>query len=434
MAAKNPDRGDGLCSAASRRRSRRSTSWRANAASASPRIPRHRQHSAGFALLRRARTGRVLKDADLGLLLDVDVPWIPNDNPKAQDIRWIQIDVDPMKTEIPIWGFATDLRFQADCTTVLRQVLDGPAPRRRRIQGTRQGPHRVLGASAASAAQAPGRCGGKAGRRHDGRACLRRAQRQAHRRRHHRQRGGHQRPCRAGPVTPHQARNLFRAWRRRPRRQRRHGARHQAGAAGGRVVQIAGDGVFHFSNPDAVYAVAQQFNLPIFTLVLDNGGWRAVKSSVLRVYPKGTAAEIGSFQAKLHSGRQGEIRRFDQVASAFGAHGENVTIRGGAAGGDRALPQGRQGRPRRRARRRRDAALGGAGRGSGIRTHVRVSPKHAFQACAFNRSATPPRRGAEPIEAKGCAQPGPVPRGSASGDLGIGLGRAVGVGSTGSAL
>jgi hypothetical protein len=29
---------------------------------------------------------------------------------------------------------------------------------------------------------------------------------------------------------------------------------------------------------------------------------------------------------------------------------------------------------------------------SGIRTHVRVSPKHAFQACAFSHSAISPAR------------------------------------------
>jgi hypothetical protein len=34
---------------------------------------------------------------------------------------------------------------------------------------------------------------------------------------------------------------------------------------------------------------------------------------------------------------------------------------------------------------------GVAGGGSGIRTHVTVSRKHAFQACAFSHSATPPR-------------------------------------------
>ena len=36
--------------------------------------------------------------------------------------------------------------------------------------------------------------------------------------------------------------------------------------------------------------------------------------------------------------------------------------------------------------------LKGLGGESGIRTHVRVSPKHAFQACAFNHSAISPER------------------------------------------
>jgi hypothetical protein len=36
---------------------------------------------------------------------------------------------------------------------------------------------------------------------------------------------------------------------------------------------------------------------------------------------------------------------------------------------------------------RQDTPYGGE---SGIRTHVRVSPKHAFQACAFNHSAISP--------------------------------------------
>src|ERR1044072_1278950 len=34
-----------------------------------------------------------------------------------------------------------------------------------------------------------------------------------------------------------------------------------------------------------------------------------------------------------------------------------------------------------------------AGGESGIRTHVRVSPKHAFQACAFSHSAISPKQG-----------------------------------------
>ncbi|MFZ2029866.1 MAG: thiamine pyrophosphate-dependent enzyme, partial [Vitreimonas sp.] len=92
-----------------------------------------------------------------------------------------------------------------------------------------------------------------------------------------------------------------------------------------RVVQIIGDGGYHFSSPDSVYAVAQQYRIPIFTVVLDNGGWQAVKSAVQRVYPKGVAAETDAFQSRLRSGRPREARDFSGVARAFGAHGECVT-------------------------------------------------------------------------------------------------------------
>ena len=92
-----------------------------------------------------------------------------------------------------------------------------------------------------------------------------------------------------------------------------------------RIVQVIGDGGFHFSSPDSVYAVAQQYQIPILTVVLDNGGWQAVKSAVQRVYPKGIAAETDQFQSRLTSGRQGERRDFSDVAKAFGAHGECVT-------------------------------------------------------------------------------------------------------------
>src|SRR5260370_26025084 len=68
-----------------------------------------------------------------------------------------------------------------------------------------------------------------------------------------------------------------------------------------RIVQVIGDGGFHFSSPDSVYAVAQQYRIPIFTVVLDNGGWQAVKSAVERGSPKGIAAPTGQFPSPLHS-------------------------------------------------------------------------------------------------------------------------------------
>jgi acetolactate synthase-1/2/3 large subunit len=88
-----------------------------------------------------------------------------------------------------------------------------------------------------------------------------------------------------------------------------------------RVVHIEGDGGFHFSTPTSVYAVAQAEGLPIFTVVLDNGGWQAVKEAVIRVHPDGPAVLHNEFQARL----RGERRHFEAVAQAFGAHGERVT-------------------------------------------------------------------------------------------------------------
>jgi acetolactate synthase-1/2/3 large subunit len=92
-----------------------------------------------------------------------------------------------------------------------------------------------------------------------------------------------------------------------------------------RVVQVIGDGGFHFSSPDSVYAVAQQYQIPIFTVVVDNGGWQAVKSATQRVYPTGVAAQTDRFQSRLLAGRQGERRDFADVAKAFGAYGESVS-------------------------------------------------------------------------------------------------------------
>jgi acetolactate synthase-1/2/3 large subunit len=91
------------------------------------------------------------------------------------------------------------------------------------------------------------------------------------------------------------------------------------------VVQIVGDGSFHFSTPDSVYATAQQYGLPILTVVLDNRGWQAVKEATLKVYPDGTALRHDSFQSRLDGRRNDSRRHFEEVGRAFGAHGERVT-------------------------------------------------------------------------------------------------------------
>jgi len=263
-------------------------------------------------------------EADVGLLLDIDVPWLPrfvNENPAT---RWLQVDVDAVKKDFPLWGFPAELRVQGDCATVLGQVLElvragadagfraRVAQRMKKLEAGRQQRLQAVGAAAA-------------------------------------------RPGERNAITPdflcaalHKAigsddlvineaiRNSAAVMNQIPRTR----PQTMIGVAGGglgfsggmalgarlarpgnRVLQIVGDGGFHFSTPDSVYAVAQQYRLPIFTVVLDNGGWQAVKSSTLRVYPEGVAAETDQFHARL----EGAQRRFEQVAQAFGAFGAAVS-------------------------------------------------------------------------------------------------------------
>jgi len=86
------------------------------------------------------------------------------------------------------------------------------------------------------------------------------------------------------------------------------------------MVQIAGDGSFYFCNPSSVFAVSRQYRLPIFSVVLDNSGWSAVKQSTLRVYPDGEAATAGEFEAELAP----EVD-FGKIPQAFGAYAERLS-------------------------------------------------------------------------------------------------------------
>ena len=270
----------------------------------------------------------LLETADLGLLLDSDVPFIPQYARHAGAIKWIQIDIDPLKSEFPMWGFPTDMRIQGDCATVLRQVLDAVEPRadeayRRRIAA------RIASWSAARDQMTTRRAAASANRGAPGALS----------------------PAFLFATLSAKLSQddivINEAIRNAPVLQEHVSRTRPAsyvGLAGGglgfsggmalglklaqpdrRIVQVIGDGGFHFSSPDSVYAVAQQYRLPVLTVVVDNGGWQAVKSAVQRVYPKGIAAETDQFQSRLASGRQGEQRDFSAVARAFGAHGECVT-------------------------------------------------------------------------------------------------------------
>jgi acetolactate synthase I/II/III large subunit len=270
----------------------------------------------------------LLEGADLGLLIDTDVPFVPLAAKRASAMKWIQIDTDPLKIDFPMWGFATDMRVAGKSAVVLQQVLDVVEARADKSYRERVAA-RIASWKNARETSAKRRAAASVNKGLSGAlnpafvfatlgaklaqddVVLNEA-------------------IRNGPILQEHLRRT------RPN--------SYVGLAGGglgfsggmalglklaeperRIVQVIGDGGFHFSSPDSVYAVAQQYQIPIFTVVIDNGGWQAVKSATQRVYPKGVAAETDRFQSRLSSGRQGERRDFSDVAKAFGAHGESVS-------------------------------------------------------------------------------------------------------------
>ncbi|HJQ58411.1 MAG TPA: thiamine pyrophosphate-requiring protein [Vineibacter sp.] len=261
--------------------------------------------------------------ADVGLLIDVDVPWIPRDTPENPETWWAHVDVDADKRGFPMWSFPGDLRLQADSFIVLTQLLD--ALKVRASDAFRAtAAERVARMTAERDARlaAAGRQAAEIGvdgaiNPHFLCAAIGRA---------------------IGPqdiVLNEAIRNAPAVFAQMPRSV----GGSLVGLAGGglgfsggvalgmklarpdrTVIQIVGDGTFYFSNPQSMLAVAKQQNLPILIVILDNGGWSAVKEATLRVFPDGEARAADEFEARLVPDMN-----FAKVAEAAGAYGELLT-------------------------------------------------------------------------------------------------------------
>ena len=67
-------------------------------------------------------SGASLKDADVVLALDVDIPWHADSNPPP-DSAWVAMtDVEPSKRRIPTMEFTADLRLTADALSVIEAL------------------------------------------------------------------------------------------------------------------------------------------------------------------------------------------------------------------------------------------------------------------------------------------------------------------------
>ncbi len=87
------------------------------------------------------------------------------------------------------------------------------------------------------------------------------------------------------------------------------------------VICAVGDGAYIFGNPTAVHYVSEAMRLPVLFVIANNARWAAVHRSTLSAYPKGHASEM---QAPPFATLE-PSPRFEHVVQASRGHGERVT-------------------------------------------------------------------------------------------------------------
>jgi acetolactate synthase I/II/III large subunit len=265
---------------------------------------------------------RWLAEADAVLVLDSLVPWIPSRHALPSDCPVIQIGPDPAFTRLPMRGFPAAVAIQSDATAAL-DALD--AALAARLQGERG----AIGARREEIAD----------RNRDRREAARDAAR-----------AGDTTPMSAGWVSYclDQAKDrdaiLFNELGANPEvlTFEEPGTFFSHSLAGGLgwglpaalgaklahperlVIAALGDGSYMFANPVACHQVSEALQLPVLTIVFNNGIWNAVRKSTQAVYPDGHAVRANRMPLTSLE----PAPRYEMIVEASGGYGERVEAAG----------------------------------------------------------------------------------------------------------
>lgn len=266
-----------------------------------------------------------LERADLILVIDADVPWIPTTAAPHPGARVVHIGVDPLFTRYPIRSFQTDLAL----ATTLEQLLP---PLTAALD------HRAAVGQVDYAARAL---------RIQELAASRRGELEARRKRI----AGERRLTRSwltmclNAAVSRDTCIVNEYWLERELLDRElPGTYFSTPPAGGLgwglpaalgiaqrekqvkeaavVIATLGDGSYVFANPAACHQVAAALKLPVLTIVCNNRQWGAVEWAARGVYPEGHAARQGT-PVPLSSLEPAP--QFERYVEASGGYGERVT-------------------------------------------------------------------------------------------------------------
>lgn len=86
------------------------------------------------------------------------------------------------------------------------------------------------------------------------------------------------------------------------------------------VICVQGDGAYLFSNPLAAHYASSQHALPVLFIVMNNGMWNAVRAATRKVYPDGVTVETQGDVLTMLDG----LPAFEDVCRSAGGYGERV--------------------------------------------------------------------------------------------------------------
>lgn len=236
------------------------------------------------------RQNPLLAAADVVVVIDSDVPWIPTvSKPRAGAKIW-HLDVDPLKQDMPLWSIPARRVFRVHAETALAQLnagLDRITLDVARIGERRAHYSRLHEERKAALAVAERKPAGDVLTAEYVTACVRT----------HVDADtivlnegitnypvvvNHIAPKLPGQMLNSGGGNL--GW--------------TGGAAIGArladpsktVIALTGDGSYMFSQPSTVHWMARQYGTPFLQVVFNNRGWRAPRYSALAVHPSGHAS------------------------------------------------------------------------------------------------------------------------------------------------
>ncbi|KAL5403716.1 hypothetical protein PMIN04_012765 [Paraphaeosphaeria minitans] len=241
------------------------------------------------------------KDADVIFLLDCDVPWIPSRNPPPKDTVIYHVDIDPLNQQIPVSFFPANGRWKADSFTALKQLtehISSSAQLRISLQDPK---HAARGEARARAHQSRIASINSQPKLDDDTAL-----------------DGNNIGYLLKAALPQSTTFVIEAVTAAQMvhdqlQPSRPGSWINCGGTGigwsngaalgikmaladlekvdnekpSLVCQVVGDGSMMCASPSSALWVASKFEIPILTIVLNNGGWKAPRNSTELVYPEG---------------------------------------------------------------------------------------------------------------------------------------------------